>query len=116
MGGLQLTVLGIVGEYLAAVFDEVKRRPLYIVDEVIGQTAQLRIDLTTRFDRRTRECPGTGSRDAVHARPAVNPRRDETHLNVVWPGGFNQDASDAPVNGIDRRRLTIHGCGPAREK
>jgi dolichol-phosphate mannosyltransferase len=27
--------LGIVGEYLGSVFDEVKRRPLYVVDEVI---------------------------------------------------------------------------------
>jgi glycosyltransferase involved in cell wall biosynthesis len=36
MGGLQLTVVGIIGEYLGAVFDEVKRRPLYIVDEVFG--------------------------------------------------------------------------------
>lgn len=35
MGGLQLTVLGILGEYLGSIFDEVKRRPLYIVDEVI---------------------------------------------------------------------------------
>jgi glycosyltransferase involved in cell wall biosynthesis len=34
-GGLQLMFLGIVGEYLGSVFDEVKRRPLYIVDEVI---------------------------------------------------------------------------------
>ncbi len=40
MGGLQLTVLGILGEYLGAVFDEVKRRPLYIIDEVIGRTAK----------------------------------------------------------------------------
>src|ERR1700730_661832 len=55
MGGLQLTVLGIQGEYLAAVFDEVKRRPLYIVDEVFGRTAQLRVDSDGRFDRRTRE-------------------------------------------------------------
>jgi dolichol-phosphate mannosyltransferase len=35
MGGLQLTFLGILGEYLGSVFDEVKRRPLYIIDEVI---------------------------------------------------------------------------------
>ncbi len=34
-GGLQLMFLGIVGEYLGSVFDEVKRRPLYVVDEVI---------------------------------------------------------------------------------
>jgi glycosyltransferase involved in cell wall biosynthesis len=37
IGGLQLMVLGIVGEYLGAVFDEVKRRPLYIIDEVFGR-------------------------------------------------------------------------------
>jgi polyisoprenyl-phosphate glycosyltransferase len=36
VGGLELTVLGILGEYLGAVFDEVKRRPLYIIDEVLG--------------------------------------------------------------------------------
>jgi hypothetical protein len=40
MGGLQLIVLGILGEYLGSVFDEVKRRPLYIVDETVrGGTA-----------------------------------------------------------------------------
>lgn len=36
LGGLQLSVLGIIGEYLGSVFDEVKRRPLYIVDEIVG--------------------------------------------------------------------------------
>jgi polyisoprenyl-phosphate glycosyltransferase len=60
MGGLQLTVLGILGEYLAAVFDEVKRRPLYIIDEVIGSTGQTGVDSSTRLDRRTRERTGTG--------------------------------------------------------
>jgi len=62
MGGLELTVLGILGEYLGAVFDEVKRRPLYIVDEVIGQTAPMRVDSYARSDRQTRECTGTASR------------------------------------------------------
>jgi len=36
LGGLQLTVLGVLGEYLGSVFEEVKQRPLYIVDEVVG--------------------------------------------------------------------------------
>ena len=31
LGGIQLMAIGIIGEYLARVYDEVKRRPLYLV-------------------------------------------------------------------------------------
>ena len=36
MGGLQLMFLGVLGEYLGSIVDEVKSRPLYIVDEVVN--------------------------------------------------------------------------------
>jgi dolichol-phosphate mannosyltransferase len=33
LGGVQLLMIGIMGEYLARIFDEVKRRPLYLVGD-----------------------------------------------------------------------------------
>lgn len=39
IGGIQLVVLGIIGEYLGRMYNESKQRPLYIVDSVLGLDA-----------------------------------------------------------------------------
>lgn len=42
LGGVQLITLGVIGEYIARVYDEVKRRPLYLLQERIGFTGEAR--------------------------------------------------------------------------
>jgi dolichol-phosphate mannosyltransferase len=36
LGGVQLIFLGVIGEYLARIYDEVRARPLYVVREELG--------------------------------------------------------------------------------
>lgn len=44
--GIQLIFMGIIGEYIGAIFDEVKARPHYIVEEKINFTVEEKIHVT----------------------------------------------------------------------
>lgn len=44
LSGIILTVLGIIGEYLARIYEEVKARPIYVIDKIIGFDAEEKIN------------------------------------------------------------------------
>ena len=41
--GVQLVSLGVIGEYLARIYEEVKARPLYVVAEEVGTGEDARV-------------------------------------------------------------------------
>ena len=41
LGGAQIMILGLIGEYIGRIFEESKRRPLYFVNEVLNPRAAL---------------------------------------------------------------------------
>jgi dolichol-phosphate mannosyltransferase len=40
IGGVQLMVIGVFGEYLGRIYEEIKGRPLYLVDEVVEESEE----------------------------------------------------------------------------
>jgi polyisoprenyl-phosphate glycosyltransferase len=51
IGGIQLMCLSIIGSYLAHIYDEVKRRPPYLVESILNDPAKKKREHDRRYDR-----------------------------------------------------------------
>jgi polyisoprenyl-phosphate glycosyltransferase len=60
IGGVQLLMLGVIGEYLSRVYDEVRQRPLYIVRSRVG--------VRDHVESQDADAGLTGSASASHSR------------------------------------------------
>jgi hypothetical protein len=78
LGSIQLLTLGLFGAYLGRVFEEVKRRPLYVVSSRAGFDAR---DGVRESGRSTAQVPGGPPRPSLpgrHAPPAaLAPARED---------------------------------------
>ena len=68
LGGAQLLMLGVFGEYLGRLYMEAKRRPLFVVDRVLSQTVPARgagLDIAALLSRSLADSPREGNGDEI---------------------------------------------------
>ena len=94
LGAVQMFVLALMGEYIGRLYNEAKRRPLYIVQEVAGGGPRRgAARLCRRGDREQATSPAA----RASARPSdARPRRPASSAALSGAGGSFTSASSLP--------------------
>ena len=111
LGAVQMFVLALLGEYIGRLYNEAKRRPLYIVDEIIGSGIR---QATARLPRRCHREQGQARRQGQapgqitlareqRLKRGVERRRRELQIGLVL-------AAAPSTSCARRRRGETAGC------
>jgi len=86
LGGVQLLCIGIIGEYLAKTYIEVKGRPRFFIERVLARSCTRPSARRARVNRRTFEDDAPAAADPLGRSPIalVGARRCPTQLDPRW--------------------------------
>ena len=108
LGGVQLVLIGVLGEYLGRIYAEVKRRPLYLVKERLG--------FASGGQPGVRDPAPVGRPDSPNQPPVrgsagegVSVRRKQAESPTSWVGGRKRNARASMRGPTDDRGREARG-------
>lgn len=94
LGSAQMVVLGVIAEYLGRVFLESKRRPLFIMDQLIRDGRQMLVSAPDLQEAHTFGWPSSSIRTSPPPRrawPAMEPSEGRAGPSSDWRGSAPSD-------------------------